>query len=131
MPDLRRRALSLAVLFAARSAARSRLPPWNPRGLKKSMISSAQPLAFERRGSARIRLGRRHVRVELCQPHVGVAVGWRAPIAARRKAAARRNLRPIRQRRALELALGEEAAQENSEPMTNGRKIVRVTCALR
>ena len=44
------------------------------------------------------------------------AVGGRAPVAARRQRAAGRDLRPVRQGRALELAGLEKAVQEHPQP---------------
>src|SRR5918996_4526225 len=51
-------------------------------------------------------------------------VAWRAPIAARRERPARSDLRRIRQRRALELAGFEEAAQEYCEPLLDRCPVV-------
>ena len=61
--------------------------------------------------------------VQLGQPDVGAAVGRRPPVAARRQRAARRDLGPVGQRRALEL-VGEEAPQEQFQPVPDlGQRI--------
>src|SRR4051794_33578266 len=54
---------------------------------------------------------------ELLEPGHGVAVGWRAPVAAGGQRAAGAHLRPVRHRRALELAEAEEALEEDLEPV--------------
>src|SRR5216684_5862165 len=78
-------------------------PAWS-----RSRDSAARPM----RG---LRL--RHVLGELGEPQVGLAVGGRAPIAARGQRAAGGDLRAVGQRRALELAERKEAKQEDLEPV--------------
>src|SRR6185312_12583801 len=61
---------------------------------------------------------------EVLQPRGGRAVRRRAPVPARRQRPAGRDLRAVRQRRALELGEGEVALQELLEPVADLRRVV-------
>src|SRR4051812_32106684 len=54
----------------------------------------------------------RYVGAQVLQPDLGACVARSTPVAARRERAAGADLRPVRHRRALELAGGEEASEE-------------------
>src|SRR5204863_7892651 len=70
-------------------------------------------------------LFRRHV-LECLEPDVGVAIGRRAPVAARRKRAARTDLGRIRDGAARVLTHLKEAAQEHTEPFADRGELVLV-----
>jgi len=80
-----------------------------------------------RRGGPRAASSRvRDVALELVQPDLGVAVGRRAPVAARGERAAGGDLGAVGHRRALELAEAEEALHEHAEPLLDRRQVVGV-----
>src|SRR5688572_17596382 len=92
---------------------------------------SEVPANWETTMTGRMRRGRarpsslisvRYVFVELVHPHVRVAVRRCAPVAARREVAARDDLRPVRQRRALVLADLEEPEQKHAQPFLDVRE---------
>src|SRR5688500_16016604 len=66
-----------------------------------------------------------HVALELVEPYPGVAVGWRAPVAAWREVAARYHFGPVGERRAFVLADLEEAEQKYPEPLLDFSQRVR------
>src|SRR5512135_2728703 len=69
--------------------------------------------------------------IELGEPGLGVAVGGRAPVAARRERAAGADLGAVGQRAALELAALEETLQEHAEPLADLGKAVAALAAPR
>ena len=66
----------------------------------------------------------RHVLFELSDPGIGMRIARRAPVPARRKRAARADLRTVRHGGTLELADLEKTEQEQAQPFANGRKII-------
>src|SRR5439155_22272270 len=70
--------------------------------------------------------------LEVGEPHIGDAVGRRAPVAAGRERAARSNLGAVWKRAPLELARLEKALEENAQPLLDLRERVLVLpCAPR
>ena len=65
-------------------------------------------------------------RLQLREPCGRFAVGWRAPIAARRQRSARADLGRVGNRAALELAQLEEAVQESMQMSLDSRDVVLV-----
>src|SRR5215472_14972213 len=57
-----------------------------------------------------------HTGFEFLEPHRSLGIGGRAPVAAWRQRAARRNLRAVGQCGSLELAQFEEAIEEHPQP---------------
>src|SRR3954452_14314023 len=69
--------------------------------------------------------------LEVAQPRAGRPVRRRPPVAARGERPARRHLRPVGQRRALELGEREEALAEHLEPAADLRAVVLEALLLR
>src|SRR5256885_4808341 len=70
------------------------------------------------RPAASVELFGRNLR-QISQPSIGIAVRWRAPVAARRERAARADLGRVRHGAPLVLAHLEEAPQEDREPFAD------------
>ena len=68
---------------------------------------------------------------QLGEPHPGVAVRRRPPVSAGRERAGGGHLRPVRDRRALELREREVAAQEHLQPLRDGGQVVGVVVVRR
>src|SRR6266566_8666920 len=72
-------------------------------------------------GSSRLR---RHILPQFLQPHVGLGVAGRPPVASRRERTAGADLGSIWNGRALELADLEESIEEHFEPLFDRRQVV-------
>src|SRR6185312_16797930 len=122
-------AASFAALAAASAVfsehpARARPAARATMAMRMRKFSPMECDSSRHNGGGRAGFLNRHVGAQFGQPHFGRGVARRAPVAARAQRAAARDLGPVGNRAALELAEGEEPQQEAFEPLADRGEVV-------